>query len=558
MKSISLIRNMKIKQKLVGAFVLVILVFGIALGIYHLAIQKTINGYQLAINAPIHGALSMAHAKINILQASLNGERFLKTKDVEYLNNAKQYITTIFEANKKDKENSRNAGRADLVAVFEQIDGLYAQFDDYFRKLLVAHSSKSFDQDYEKMVVNTFAPVEGIEKIIYTLEAESIKDAELFTRLTNDRALNMSKIATWVAIIAGIIGLVIAFFFSAGIAGPLVKAVAFAGRISDGDFSVNLDINQKDEIGALSDALNKMRRDLSLIVKDLHQAADELSRSSGELSEVSVILNTGAEDTSQKANNVSTASEEMTASLVSVAAAMEQSSTNVGIVATGAEEMSATIQEIALNSEKARSVSSMAVEQSKSAGDKINELGNAAKAIGKVTETITEISEQTNLLALNATIEAARAGEAGKGFAVVANEIKELAKQTAGATQDIKIKIAEVQQTTNATTSEIGQITSIIDDINEVVGIIAASVEEQSMATREIAENIAQASQGIQEVNENVGRSSTVARSISQDITIVSSQARETSNSSNQVKHSADTLKKMSVRLKEIVSSFTL
>jgi methyl-accepting chemotaxis protein len=164
----------------------------------------------------------------------------------------------------------------------------------------------------------------------------------------------------------------------------------------------------------------------------------------------------------------------------------------------------------------------------------MDQLGAAANSIGKVIETITDISEQVNLLALNATIEAARAGEAGKGFAVVANEIKELAKQTAAATQDIKEKIEGIQGTTSMTVGQITEITQVINDVNDVVGNIATAVEQQSAATKEIATNVAQASQGIQEVNENVNQSSSVSGEISRDIAGVSVSMNEMSTSSSQ------------------------
>jgi methyl-accepting chemotaxis protein len=186
----------------------------------------------------------------------------------------------------------------------------------------------------------------------------------------------------------------------------------------------------------------------------------------------------------------------------------------------------------------------------------VDELGSAANEIGKVVETITEISEQVNLLALNATIEAARAGEAGRGFAVVANEIKDLAKQTAEATLEIKGKIGAIQGSTAETVTEIDQISKIINDVNEIVTIIATAVEEQSVTTKEIAGNVAQASQGIQEVNENVAQSSSVSAEIASDISGVNQSAGEISSSSAQVNLSAEELNRMGVKLNEMVGKF--
>ncbi|BBO67648.1 hypothetical protein DSCA_15780 [Desulfosarcina alkanivorans] len=294
------------------------------------------------------------------------------------------------------------------------------------------------------------------------------------------------------------------------------------------------------------------------IVSDVSENAKQVASSSSALSAISRDMSTGASETSQRAQTVSAASEEMSTNLNSVAAAMEQSSTNTNMVATAAEEMTATINEIAGNAEKARKISSDAADKSKGASEKMSALDRLTQAIGKVTETITEISEQTNLLALNATIEAARAGEAGKGFAVVANEIKELARQTAGATHDIKKQIEDVQCTTGSTVSDIDEITDVIASVNEIVTTIATAVDQQSAATGEIAANIAQASRGIQEVNENVSQSSSASGEIARNIAEVNHSADEMASSSDQVKISADELQKMSSALNTIVGRFKI
>ncbi len=354
-----------------------------------------------------------------------------------------------------------------------------------------------------------------------------------------------------------IVGILV-FIFSKKITRPLDDAVAGLQDIAEGegDLTMRLKVTSKDEIGDMAKWFNVFIEKLQGIVKQIAESSEGVAVSSTSLSQISQDLLANSENTSQRATNVATASEEMSANLNNVAAAMEQSSTNANMVATAAEEMSATINEIAENAEKARNVSAHAVQQAQSASGKMTELGQAADKIGKVTETITEISEQTNLLALNATIEAARAGEAGKGFAVVANEIKELAKQTAAATLDIKTLIENVQDTSRMTGDEIGQISSVISGVNDIVSTIATAVEEQTAATREIADNISQASQGIEEVNENVNQSSTVAADITRDITEVSSSAHSISNSSNDVKESADDLLSRASELKTIVGSF--
>ena len=314
----------------------------------------------------------------------------------------------------------------------------------------------------------------------------------------------------------------------------------------------------RDELDKLAAWVNTFITQVSKIIKNITDHSETLSHSSLDLSNLSGQMSKGAENMSGKSNAVATAAEEMSANINSVAAAMEQASTNINIVATAAEQMTATINEIAQNSGKARVITGEAVSQTRSASNKIEELGKAAQDVGKVTETITEISEQTNLLALNATIEAARAGDAGKGFAVVANEIKELARQTADATREIKANIEGIQGSTAGTVKEIEQISKVINDVNEIVSTIAAAVEEQSVTTNEIAGNVAQASQGIQEVNQNVAQSSVVSADIAKDIADVNQEANEISTSSSQVNLNATELSKLAEQLIKIVRKFKI
>jgi methyl-accepting chemotaxis protein len=214
-------------------------------------------------------------------------------------------------------------------------------------------------------------------------------------------------------------------------------------------------------------------------------------------------------------------------------------------VASATEEMTATIGEIAGNSEKARRITEEATRQAARISEQMNHLGQAAQEIGKVTETITEISSQTNLLALNATIEAARAGSAGKGFAVVANEIKELAQQTAAATEDIKSRIAGVQSSTAGGIAEIGKISQVIHEVSDIVAAIAAAIEEQATVTKDIARNIGEATTGVRDANVRVAESSQVTQSIAQEIAGVDQATRTMADGSEQVRASATDLSKL-------------
>ena len=235
---------------------------------------------------------------------------------------------------------------------------------------------------------------------------------------------------------------------------------------------------------------------------------------------------------------------------------MEQTTASLANVATATEQMTSTIGEIAGNSEKARRITDEATRHAARITEQINQLGEAAREIGKVTETITEISSQTNLLALNATIEAARAGSAGKGFAVVANEIKALAQQTAGATEDIKARITGVQSATAGGIAEIEKVSRVIDEVSEIVASIAAAIEEQAAATKSIAGNIAEASLGVADVNKRVSETSQVSHEIARDIIDVDRAASEMANGSDHVRSSAQELSKVAEKLTLMASRF--
>jgi PAS domain S-box-containing protein len=252
---------------------------------------------------------------------------------------------------------------------------------------------------------------------------------------------------------------------------------------------------------------------LETVVAGVDGVSSELSDRSGEISE--------------QASNVAAAAEELSTTMSVVAQSAQESQDNVNSIAQATNEMSSTVGEIAENAEKARGVAENAVKSVAVASDRVDELGRAANEISQVTETIVEIAEQTKLLALNATIEAARAGEAGKGFAVVASEVKELAKQTNGATADIREKIKAIQKSTESTIAEISSISGVIHEVNDFVGVIAAATEEQSATTKEISENLDHVKDGIRDMAANVTQSAEVTQELTGNITTVSNSLAE-------------------------------
>lgn len=322
--------------------------------------------------------------------------------------------------------------------------------------------------------------------------------------------------------------------------------------------NLKITIRERSPNDELMRALGKMVVDLSKMMTDIAGGVQTLVASSSELSAISIQMSSGTRAVSEKANVVAKATDEMSANTSSVAEGMESAATSISSVAAATEEMTATIGEIAGNSEKARSITATAVTHADSVSMMMRNLGKSAQEIGRVTETITSISAQTNLLALNATIEAARAGTAGKGFVVVANEIKELAKQAAAVTENIKARISGIQHSTDSAIDDIDKITQVIKEVSSIVTMIASAIEEESGVTRNIAGNIAQASSVVHEASIRVANTATVSKSVTRDITSVGATASELSSSGKEINSSAAKLSRLAERLKTLVAHFNV
>ncbi|MGL1931712.1 MAG: methyl-accepting chemotaxis protein [Desulfotalea sp.] len=533
---------------------------------------------------------------LKTISGTLETVEDLMSNDVELLLDSDELLTLGLSHRRYEKDFFLNIGKPDkqagYVAKFQQTSSITKELLASARKQVnddphLPANLKSVIRDtvqaYEQYVVGFLQVAEQVrkdpsitpqeanklmgphKKAIYTFEngLQTLhEEAQAMTeKVVTEMKTEGSSSETFISVlvcIGVILGIILGFIITRMITKPMAEAVSFAGQVSRGDFSNAITHSRKDEIGALLDALNKMSSQLNETFQEISKGIVNLSDESSQLSNISDKMEEEAENTSGKSNSVSVAVEEMTTNLTAVAAAMEQSTTNTSMVAAATEEMSTTINEISDNADKAKTISAGAVEQAKNANISMTNLGKAANDISQVTETITEISEQTNLLALNATIEAARAGEAGKGFAVVANEIKELARQTADATRDIKVRIEDVQQTTDLTVSQIDAVSNVISEINGLINIMATAVEEQSNATSEITTNITQVSQGIQEVNENISQVTAVSQSITTDITGVSESARTITGSSSSVKLTSSQLASLAAELKDLISQFKI
>ncbi len=341
------------------------------------------------------------------------------------------------------------------------------------------------------------------------------------------------SLLTAILLVAGAAALLVAAVtarFASRITRPLRTAAGVLQQVAAGDLTDRLVVRSGDEVGRLSTALNSSLDDLSRVLVATRDAATGLASASVELVALADHVTADAASASASADDVS--------------AAAGQVSTSVQAVAAGGEQMGASIREIATNATQAARVAAQAVTVAATTNDTVRELGDSSARIGEVVKVITSIAEQTNLLALNATIEAARAGEAGKGFAVVANEVKELAQETAAATEEIARRVAAIQTDSAGAAAAIEEITGIIAQIDAYQTTIASAVEEQTATTAEMNRGVAEVATGAG------GMTGTIER--------ITGAARSTSGSAQQLRASADALTGTSAELTTLVGGFRL
>ena len=341
--------------------------------------------------------------------------------------------------------------------------------------------------------------------------ADAVEKGTKEVEQDQDATVSRSKMLMTVLAIAGVlIGFAAAWLIARAVSDSISVMSAMVQEIAANNLTVSdTDVFTNDEIGKAGTALNRMKNNLHSVIQSISNSAMQVASASEELNATSQQITANSEETSAQAV-----------------------SQNLQTVATGAEEMGASIKEIAKNATEAAKVATSAVRVAENTTTTVSKLGDSSTEIGQVIKVITSIAQQTNLLALNATIEAARAGEAGKGFAVVANEVKELAKETAKATEDISWKIEAIQTDTKAAVDAIGTISGVIHQINDISSTIATAVEEQNATTNEMSRNVSEAAQGSGEITSNIAGVAQAAESTSRgagDTQKASQQLVETS-----------------------------
>ena len=417
----------------------------------------------------------------------------------------------------------------------------------------------------EKVAASSDAFYDALEifdKTYDPVEEEAGKAVPYLKAASENKVILLKKVMVAALCITLVVSLISLFFSKRLLIKPIRKAVNMIQEIEQGNFETRLEIREKnnadtnDEIWVLANALNQMTARLGTLFKNIAEGVATLNKSSNNLSSISSQMSSSTEETSAQANTIVSSAEEMNSNINTVAKTIEMANSNFEGIEKLTEQFSFTVTEITKNSGKGREIVSEAVTQADKTSVIMEDLKEVASEIGNVTETITDISDQINLLALNATIESARAGEAGRGFAVVANEIKELAGQTAQATEEIRHRIEGIQNTAVNSASEIEGISRIINKVDDIVSTIATTVEEQYKTTTEISLNLIQTTQGMKEADTNINQITGVTDEITRDIGEISNATNEMAASSSHVNMNAEELTHLSDQLNGMIQHF--
>jgi methyl-accepting chemotaxis protein len=391
-------------------------------------------------------------------------------------------------------------------------------------------AARAGDGTYDVLLDDVSQPL--IDAYVAELDAVEVEVDDTVEQIAAD-GVDRAEAATRTLLIALAAALVVVLALGYAIAQGIRRSVTAVRTsleaMAGGDLTVAAHVRTRDEVGAMAHALAEAQAALRSTLSGVSETAVTVAAAAEELSAANTQVAAGSEETSVQAGVV--------------AAAAEQVSRNVQTVAAGAEQMGASIREIAQNANEAARVATQATGVAAATNDAVTKLGTSSQEIGNVVKVITSIAEQTNLLALNATIEAARAGEAGKGFAVVAGEVKELAQETARATEDIARRVAAIQVDTGGAVAGIGEISDIVASINDYQLTIASAVEEQTATTNEMSRSVTEAATGSGDIATN--------------ITGVARAAATSSDVVAQMGTSVGELARMSADLRERVSRFT-
>ncbi|BFU44787.1 methyl-accepting chemotaxis protein [Krasilnikovia sp. MM14-A1004] len=458
-------------------------------------------------------------------KAAANDERgYLIGGDTKFRDEALGRQKTIKEALAGARALAQGPERATIDKIQKSTDSWFVATQAEFT---------IYPSDHASALTASFGPNRDLRKAYEGMFSDEIVRANKALVAGKDFDATVTAIRTWIAVVfavAVVLAVLLALYIARLIVAPLGRVSRVLEAVADGDLSHDPDVDQTDELGKMAGMLRRA-------IGTLRETVTELSEHSTNLGGAADGLAEGSRQSVADAENGSRQS----AAVADSAATM---SSNIHTVAAGAEEMGASIREIGQSAVHAAGVASRAVEVTADTSTVMARLGESSTEIGNVVKVITSIAEQTNLLALNATIEAARAGDAGKGFAVVAGEVKDLAQETARATEDIGLRVAAIQEDTAGAVAAIAEISEIIGRISEFQTTIASAVEEQTVTTNEMTRNVSEAASA----------GGTVAETIDD----VAASMRRISSGLGEADLAAAQLATMSADLRRIVDRFHL
>ncbi len=533
------LQDLGVGQRLAGAFgviaLLLVTVVGVALA--GISSQNRTQRALVADQRATEDALQLKFraADVNGWQTAYAFDAVLKAKDAlnDAVGSRKSFVESSAAFRTELAAVKADAALSDHLADIEEIADSFNRFMVLDERIVALYrTGRPADSTEatgivlgeELVLFNKMA--EGADRLDQAVQAKSKQQAAD----AEDASARTRTTMIVVAVLSLLLAIVLATLITRSLTRPLRRSVDLLRDVAKGNLTGRVDNPTGDELGQMGVALNESLDRMGETVDGIAQGSATLSSASEELSAVSQQMSAAAEETAVQAGSVSVAA--------------EQVSHNVQSVSAGAEELGASISEIAKNATEAAQVAGQAVHVAEQANATVRKLGTSSAEIGEVVKVITSIAEQTNLLALNATIEAARAGEVGKGFAVVASEVKDLARKTATSSEEIGRKIAMIQDDTREAVQAIGQITEIIQRINDIQTVIAAAVEEQAVTTNEISRSVTEAATGASEIARN--------------ITGVAETARGTTQGAAETHRAAEELSRLAAELQSLVSRFDL
>jgi methyl-accepting chemotaxis protein len=430
----------------------------------------------------------------------------------------------------------------------------WTQVNAYFNQVVAGAQTGDYGIDSEQFWQAISSQLDDVAQII-ALSLEDMND-RIPQELEDARSQSRNTILIVILVAAGLAAIV--YILSATILAPIRSTTEILKDIAagQGDLTRRLEVKGSDEIADLSGYFNQFVEKIQGIVTSSLENARTVAHSANELTGASSQIAANTEEISMQTATVTQSAEQATHNVNSISSAAEQMSGSANNVASAIEQMSASLSETSASCQKEAKIAAEAKDHAAKGEEVMAQLGVAADSIGKVVEVINNIADQTNLLALNATIEAASAGEAGKGFAVVANEVKELARQTAGATKEIQQQVENMQGNTAAAVESSRSVVGVIEQINDISQSIVSAVSQQSETINEIANNISGVSYGARDVAENVGQSANGLSEITDNLSGVNDAVNDSAKGIAQVKSRADELNQLSEELKGLLSQF--